>query len=296
MSVSYDRTVINRKKVDSFYQKWGIEVPTKVDFETFQIRILECAIDDLSSIARDSSFKAAYARIVGVRRAELDAMRNGGNIPEFLYAVIEKSKTVPMLMHSLQLFLWSMLEAGYSQTAAGFARHLATILAVSPGADAEIIIESNDITIYPTGAKLLDDKAVKETIEWLAKYPEVGKHFLESLKIYALKESAKYRNLLDNLRFALEQMLRAVLGNQKSLENQKEEALRWLASHKIHAHIVNMYNDLITKFASYQNDAVKHHERYSPAEIEFMIYMTGTFLRFLVQLHSAKQPPTTQPA
>ena len=92
-------------------------------------------------------------------------------------------------------------------------------------------------------------------------------------------------NLLDNLRFSLEQMLHVVLGNQKSLENQKTEALKWLAAHQIHAHVTNMYNDLITRFASYQNEAVKHNERYSPMEIEFMIYLTGTFLRLLVQLH-----------
>jgi hypothetical protein len=89
--------------------------------------------------------------------------------------------------------------------------------------------------------------------------------------------------MLDNLRFSVEQMLQVVLGNQKSLENQKEEFLRWLAAHDAHSHIVGMYNELLfNRFAKYQNQAVKHEEdQYTPAEIEFVLYATGTFLRFI---------------
>jgi hypothetical protein len=32
------------------------------------------------------------------------------------------------------------------------------------------------------------------------------------------------------------------------------------------------------------NDAVKHNEKYSLDEIEFMIYLTGNFMRLLIQL------------
>ncbi|HET9283948.1 MAG TPA: hypothetical protein VFR24_18525 [Candidatus Angelobacter sp.] len=283
--------MINKKKVDNFYQKWGIEIPTQVDFKALQVRVLNCVVEDLSSIAGYNDFKAACGRVMGIPREDMNAVRGDVNFPEFLYTAIKSQQTVPALMHSLQLLLWSLLESNYRTSAEKLARHLTTILAFSPGVEADILI-ADDITIYPAGAKLLDDKAVKETLEWLSQYPHVGKHFLESLKIYAGKEVTRYRNLLDNLRFSLEEMLRSVLGNQKSLENQKDEALRWLASHKIHNHIVSMYSDLITKFALYQNDAVKHHERYSPAEIEFMIYLTGTFLRFLVQLDKEIQKTT----
>ena len=36
-------------------------------------------------------------------------------------------------------------------------------------------------------------------------------------------------------------------------------------------------------FAIYGNDAVKPGEKYTPQEIEFMIYLTGTFMRLLIQ-------------
>jgi hypothetical protein len=277
--------VINKGKIDAFYRKWGIEA-TETDLKDLQARVLDCVRDDVSGPVGYIAFNAACARVMGIKRSELDS--KGIHL---ICSIVDKAQNVTQLMHSVQLLLWAMLDGGYETSARKFAEHLATIFAFTPNLDVEILISPNEIAIYPAGAKLLDDKAVKETIEWMAQYPEVGKHFSESLKIYAGKEVTRYRHLLDNLRFALEQMLRAVLSNQKSLENQREEALKWLASHKIHAHIVNMYNDLITKFASYQNDAVKHNEKYSPAEIEFMIYMTGTFLRFLVQLHSGQTAP-----
>jgi len=34
----------------------------------------------------------------------------------------------------------------------------------------------------------------------------------------------------------------------------------------------------------YQNDAVKHGEKYAPHEIEFMIYLTGTFMKLLIEV------------
>lgn len=80
--------------------------------------------------------------------------------------------------------------------------------------------------------------------------------------------------------------VRVVLNNQKSLENQKEEFLRWLKRHDVHGRIGSMYHDLLFGgFAGYQNDAVKHQEdRYTPAEIEFVLYATGTFLRLIQRL------------
>lgn len=59
----------------------------------------------------------------------------------------------------------------------------------------------------------------------------------------------------------------------------------------LHAHVVGMYHDLLFRhFTVYQNDAVKHAERYSPQEIEFMIYLAGTFMRLLIQLSKQSNP------
>ena len=92
---------------------------------------------------------------------------------------------------------------------------------------------------------------------------------------------------------SVEQILKVVLNNQRSLENQKEEFLRWLSARDAHSQIRNMYHDLLFgKFAQYQNDAVKHNEdNYTPAEVEFMIYLTGTLLRFIQRAGETTSTP-----
>ncbi len=89
-----------------------------------------------------------------------------------------------------------------------------------------------------------------------------------------------------SLRFALEQLLKEVLGNKKSLETQKkDEVLAWLGQRGIHKQVVNLYHQLVFgEYRLYQNDAVKHGEAFSEKEIEFMIYLTGTFMRLFLQL------------
>jgi hypothetical protein len=59
----------------------------------------------------------------------------------------------------------------------------------------------------------------------------------------------------------------------------------WLKQRQVHQQVINMYQDLLfTRFAQYQNDAVKHKEAWSEPEVEFKIYLTGTFMRLLLQL------------
>jgi len=47
-----------------------------------------------------------------------------------------------------------------------------------------------------------------------------------------------------------------------------------------------MYHELLFGgFTAYQNDAVKHKEdKYTIAEVEFVLYATGTFLRLIQRL------------
>lgn len=165
-------------------------------------------------------------------------------------------------------------------------RNMQEVLDLSPTVMAQVTFHDGKATLYPTGVKLLDEALIEDTLPWLAQYPAVSKPFHDALRCYLQKDPNQYRSMLDNLRFSIEQMLRSVLNNEKSLENQKEEFLRWLAQHDAHSHIAGMYNELLfNRFAKYQNDAVKHQEdKYTAAEIEFALYVTGTFLRFIQRL------------
>lgn len=48
-----------------------------------------------------------------------------------------------------------------------------------------------------------------------------------------------------------------------------------------------MYSDLLNRFAEYQNDAVKHGANWSPVELEFIVYLTGAFMRLVLSLKDA---------
>jgi hypothetical protein len=69
-----------------------------------------------------------------------------------------------------------------------------------------------------TLAKELDLPLVEETRHWLERYPGALGLFDQAKTKYDL--GGLGRNVLDDLRLALEKLLHAVLGNEKSLENQ----------------------------------------------------------------------------
>jgi hypothetical protein len=156
--------------------------------------------------------------------------------------------------------------------------------------DFGIVQRGNAVTLYPQGAKELDISLVEQPLEWLIEYPKVAEQFENALKTILQKDADNYRGALDDLRWSLEQLLRAVLQNRKPLEKQRDVLLPWLKQQGVHQQIVNMYLDLLKRFSDYQNDAVKHGDRSHPAELEFMVYVTGALMRLILQ---AKNTPTT---
>ncbi len=143
--------------------------------------------------------------------------------------------------------------------------------------------------LYPKGAELLDDEIVNRTLLWLNEHPKVLQPYETALKLYMEQDENKRRNLLDNLRFAIEQLLKEILQNNKSLENQQKELGLWLKGRSVHQQVINLYNQLLFgPFRQYQNDAVKHAGEYRDQDIEFMIYLAGTFMRLLLQLEKSQ--------
>ncbi|HET7230006.1 MAG TPA: hypothetical protein VFJ16_08400 [Longimicrobium sp.] len=124
---------------------------------------------------------------------------------------------------------------------------------------------------------------VDAPLEWLSAHPKVASNFEEALKIVLAKDEGKYRNAMDNLRWALEQLLKSVLGDRKPIEKQSDVLLPWLKGKGFHQQVVNMYLDLLKRFTQYQNDAVKHGDEWKEAELEFVIYLTGAFMRLILQ-------------
>lgn len=201
-----------------------------------------------------------------------------------VHRAIEEADNLKQLVTVLQV-LFLILEKYEQQDLIKLAQKVEKAVNFTPSVSFSVAVRETTVTFYPVGAELLDESSVNNVLAWLQKYPNVAKHFEKALQTYQAGDASKYRNLLDDLRFALEQLLKEVLKNDKSLENQQGSLLAWLKEQGIHQQLINMYQQLLFgNYALYQNNAVKHNEAFSDDEIEFMIYLTGTFMRFILQL------------
>lgn len=129
---------------------------------------------------------------------------------------------------------------------------------------------------------------VLKTKEWLDDYPEAKKHYDDALN---KKNNDIYtRNSLDDLRCSLEALVKAILKNSKSLENQKSELGNFLKENSISGEIINLYTDKILKFyTDYQNNNVKHNENYNEIEVDFIFEQTVVLMRLLIKLDNKKK-------
>ena len=108
--------------------------------------------------------------------------------------------------------------------------------------------------------------------------------------IFLNEMSTRPRNLLDDLRFSLEMLVKAILKNSKSLENQKAELGNFLKKHSISVEIRNLYTDKILEFyTAYQNNNVKHNKNYNEIEVDFIFEQTVVLMRLLIKLDNKKK-------
>jgi hypothetical protein len=124
---------------------------------------------------------------------------------------------------------------------------------------------------------------VIETQHWLSGYPAVRKLFDESLLKH--DHGVFQRNTLDDLRLALELLMRQIFGNEKTLENQLPFVGKFVKVHGGSPQLANMFEKLLDYYAKYQNTYVKHNDKVITAEIEFIFELTASFMKHLLRLN-----------
>jgi hypothetical protein len=278
--------MVDANRIREFRAQWQYELGPNEDFIRFRTRMTEVARLLWVEYFEDEKYNSRQDR-----RQRFAIISGTFNHPHHYFqqsglgSLLHGADTVPTVAEAIQQLLWTAEEVLHERDFDYCCRAVQDALDHSPAIMMRLVRSGKKAMLLPTGARMLDQAVVESNLVWLARYPQVLKSFEEALKLYAMKDPRTYRNMLDNLRFAIEQMLRTVLNNRKNLENQKDEFLRWLAQHDVHSSIGHMYLDLLLGFAEYQNDAVKHKEdKYTPAEVEFALYATGTFLRLIQRL------------
>jgi hypothetical protein len=131
------------------------------------------------------------------------------------------------------------------------------------------------------GAEVNED-LVKQTRHWLDPFPEVLAVFNQALQKYVTRVFV--RNLLDDLRLALEKLVQILVGNSKSLENQLAGVGSFVKERGGSPELSNMFVKLVDYYCKYQNTYVKHDDAVIEEEVEFIIEITAAFMKHFVRL------------
>jgi hypothetical protein len=133
------------------------------------------------------------------------------------------------------------------------------------------------------GAEVNED-LVNQTRHWLDTFPEVLAVFNQGLQKY---ESRVFvRNLLDDLRLALELLVQTLVGSAKTLENQLPAVGAFVKVRGGSPELVNMFGRLIDYYCKYQNTYIKHDDAVIEEEVEFIIEITAAFMKHFVRLEA----------
>lgn len=130
---------------------------------------------------------------------------------------------------------------------------------------------------YPTGAEELDESLIDEALTWLNDYPNERKDYRKALEYYLEKKSLD--DVIKNCYSAVEGVAREVLGNQKTLDNNKDDLLGKM---NLSAGWKSMLATYINYAHNYRHASEQRHE-IKKQEAEGYLYMTGLIIRLIIE-------------
>ncbi len=130
---------------------------------------------------------------------------------------------------------------------------------------------------YPSGAEELDKSLIDETLTWLNDYPNEKKDYLKALEYYLEEKSLD--DVIKNCYSAIEGVTRKILGNDKTLDKNKEQLLQKID-------LSDGWRSMLANYIKYAHDyrhaSAKRHE-ITKQETEAYLYMTGLIIRLIIE-------------
>ena len=114
------------------------------------------------------------------------------------------------------------------------------------------------------------------------KYSKVDEYLTRAFT--KLISGTEIRNALDDLRFALEQLLQVIYSNGKTLENNIDQLRKDIKARDVEPHVASMIGQLLTLYPDYQNNHVKHHDSFNPSSADFIFDITTTIIKLIVKI------------
>ncbi|MFH1372100.1 MAG: hypothetical protein ABII09_12560 [Planctomycetota bacterium] len=137
-------------------------------------------------------------------------------------------------------------------------------------------IRWKDGLFYPSGAEELDKPLIEEPLVWLDKYPKERKDYKRAIECFL--EGKHLGDVIKNCYLVVEGVTRTILGNDKTLDNNKDALLA-------HVGLSDGWKSILGAYIKYAHD-FRHasEDRYtaSKEEAEAFLYMTGLIIRLLV--------------
>lgn len=131
--------------------------------------------------------------------------------------------------------------------------------------------------------KLTSTELVVKTKHWLNKYPAALEQYNSSLTKY--EGGIFERNTLDDMRLSFELLVKELLSNEKSLENQIAGLGQMLKEHGASVELRNMVIQIIKYYTDFQNNHVKHNDKVNGDEIEYVIELTSVVMKYLIKMN-----------
>ena len=131
--------------------------------------------------------------------------------------------------------------------------------------------------------KISETELIQKTKHWLSKHPNALKQYESALAKY--EGGIFERNTLDDMRLAFELLIKDLLGNSKSLENQIADIGSMLKKSGASAEIRNMVTQIIKYYTDFQNKHVKHNDAVNGDELEYVIELTSVIMKFLIKVN-----------
>ena len=141
----------------------------------------------------------------------------------------------------------------------------------------DIGIKWKDGFFYPSGAEELDISLIEETLTWLTDYPDEKKDYQRALEGYSENQASP--DLITNCYSAVEGIARNVLGNKKTLDNNKDELLKKMD-------LSDGWNSILATYVNYAHNyrhASPERHKIKEQEAEAYLYMTGLIIRLIIE-------------
>jgi hypothetical protein len=151
-------------------------------------------------------------------------------------------------------------------------------------------IRWKDGFFYPSGAQELDEHLIDETLTWLVDYPNEREDYKKALKFY---EGKSFADVIKNCYTTIEGITRKFLGNDKTLDNNKDELLSKIG-------LSSGWKAIVANYINYAHDfrhASKERHKITKQELDVldlgfvgMVRTANPFERLIRMLRGRLRP------